>query len=171
MKMTSAYANKLLRQLDEEKQYYLTKERDGATYDAADGEEPVIPDYDYSDVAAKLTEIDNKICKIKHALNLSNCSARIEVEEEILSVDQILVTMAQLNQRKYALDDLRKKNPKERLQLRTMPNSRNAVPEYRYINYDLELVKKDYDKVNDKIMNLQIALDRFNQTQEFEVEL
>ncbi|SDB03286.1 hypothetical protein [Eubacterium oxidoreducens] len=46
-KMTSAYANKLLRQLREDKEYFLNKEEVSATYVAAVGEEPIIPEFDY----------------------------------------------------------------------------------------------------------------------------
>ena len=49
--------------------------------------------------------------------------------------------------------------------------SRNAVPEYRYINYDLELVKAEYEDVSKTIMEMQMALDRYNQTVQFEVEI
>ena len=44
-------------------------------------------------------------------------------------------------------------------------------PEYQYINYDLALVKKEFERVSEEVMNLQMALDKYNQTFEFEVEL
>ncbi|MBQ8821231.1 MAG: hypothetical protein IJZ82_01175 [Lachnospiraceae bacterium] len=170
MKMTSAYANKLLKQLEEDKEFWLKKERESCTYDAAEGEEPVIPEYDYSYVAGEIEKIDKKMCTIKHALNLSNVTAAITVGEEVLSVDSILVKMAQLNRRKAMLDYMRKLQPKERLQLRAT-SARSAVPEYRYINFDLELVKKEYEDISEQIMVMQIALDKHNQTVEFEVEI
>ena len=43
MKMTSAYANKLLKSLADEKSYWTNKEEASRTYVAAVGEEPVIP--------------------------------------------------------------------------------------------------------------------------------
>ena len=58
MKMTSAYANKLLKSLTDEKSYWEAKEAASRTYVAAVGEEPVIPEYDYTDVSATLKEID-----------------------------------------------------------------------------------------------------------------
>ena len=51
-KMTSAYANKMLRNLEEEKAYWLNKEAVSSTYVASTDEEPVIPEYDYSTVAS-----------------------------------------------------------------------------------------------------------------------
>lgn len=48
---------------------------------------------------------------------------------------------------------------------------RNSVPEYKYINYDLELIKKEYESVSVKIMEMQMAPDKYNQTVEFEVDI
>ena len=75
-KMTSAYANKMLRSLEEDKNYWLKKESESSTYVAAVDEEPVIPDYDYATVAATIAEIDAKMAVIKHALNLANATAK-----------------------------------------------------------------------------------------------
>ena len=44
MKITSAYANKLLKSLADEKSYWETKETASSTYVAAVNEEPVIPE-------------------------------------------------------------------------------------------------------------------------------
>ena len=50
-------------------------------------------------------------------------------------------------------------------------SSRNAVPEYRYTNYDPELVKQDYERISGEIMEMQIALDQYNQTFLFEADI
>ena len=75
-KMTSAYANKMLRSLEEDKAFWVNKEAASSTYVVANNEEPVVPEYDYAEVAATIAEIDEKIAIIKHALNVSN--ARIK---------------------------------------------------------------------------------------------
>ena len=49
--------------------------------------------------------------------------------------------------------------------------SRKTTPEYRYINYDLKTVNKDYERIDAEIAAMQIALDKYNQTFEFEVEV
>lgn len=170
MQMTSAYANKLLRNLTDEKSYWEAKEMASHTYVAAVGEEPVIPEYDYSAVSETLKEIDRKTVIIKHALNLSNATAKIMVGDKEMSVDSILVRMAQLNSRKATLDTMRKYLPKMRESSHAF-SSRNTVPEYRYTNYDLDLVKQDYELISGEIMEMQIALDRYNQTFLFEVNL
>ena len=75
-KMTSAYANKMLKALEEEKVFWVNKEAASSTYVAAVNEEPVIPEYDYAAVTKTISEIDEKIAVIKHALNLSNAMRR-----------------------------------------------------------------------------------------------
>ena len=170
MKITSAYANKLLKSLADEKSYWETKETASRTYVAAVNEEPVIPEYDYSAVSETLKEIDRKTVIIRHALNLANATAKIMVGDTEMSVDSILVRMAQLNTRKATLDIMRKCLPKIRESSRAF-SSRNAVPEYRYINYNMELVKRDYERISSENMEMQIALDRYNQTFLFEADV
>ena len=169
-KMTSAYANKLLRKLQEDKEFWLSKEREGHVYVAALEEEPVVPDYDYRTVSDNICEIDQKIVKIKHAINLVNVTNEIVVGELSMSIDEILVKMAQLNKRKSVLDRMRKIQPQTRINSGPFA-ARKAAPEYQYINYDIELVKKEYEEIDAEIAAMQIALDKFNQTFEFEVEV
>lgn len=169
-KMTSAYANKVLRKLNEDKDFWRNKEMSSYVYTAAADEEPVIPEYDYTEVAATIAEIDEKICKIKHAINYVNVNSEILVQDELMSIDTILVKMAQLNKRKQVLDNMRKQQPKTRINAGVF-SSRKTAPEYQYINYDLELVKKEYEQIDAKIAEMQIALDKFNLTFEFDVEL
>ena len=168
--MTSAYANKMLRSLEEDKAFWVNKEATSSTYVVAINEEPVVPEYDYAEVAATIAEIDEKIAIIKHALNVTNATARVQVGDAEMSIDTILIKMAQLNKRKAVLDVMRKQLPKARVEQHAYM-SRNAVPEYKFINYDLELIKKEYETVSVKIMEMQMALDKYNQTVQFEVDI
>ena len=168
--MTSAYANKMLRSLEEDKAFWANKEATACTYVAAINEEPVVPEYDYAEVAATIAEIDEKIAIIKHALNVTNATAGVQVGDAEMSIDTILIKMAQLNKRKAVLDVMRKQLPKARVEQHAYM-SRNAVPEYKFINYDLELIKKEYENVSVKIMEMQMALDKYNQTVLFEVDI
>ena len=167
-KMTSAYANKLLKQLEEEKNYWLDREQTSCTYRAFQDETPVIPEYSYPDVQKILTEIDEKVVKIKHAINCSNAANTVAVGGKTYTVDMILVRMAQLNRRKETLDTMRKRQEKTRV---NTGYGSKAVAEYSYINYSLADVKADYEAVTSLILEMQMALDRYNQTVEFEVDL
>ena len=168
--MTSAYANKMLKSLEEDKAFWLNKEEEACTYVAAINEEPVVPDYDYVEVATTIAALDEKIAIIKHELNVTNANAKVLVGDVTMSIDSILIKMAQLNRRKTVLDVMRKRLPKSREERRSYM-SRNSVPEYRYINYDLELVKNEYELVSKSIMEMQMALDKYNQTVQFEVDI
>ena len=137
-KMTSAYANKKLKSLEEDKAFWVNKEATSCTYIAAINEEPVIPEYDYLEVAQIIEDIDAKIAVLKHAINLNNAMAKVPVGDEKMSIDTILVKMAQLNKRKNVLDMMRKQLPKERLD--NSYRVRNSIAEYRYINYDPALI-------------------------------
>lgn len=167
--MTSAYANKLLKKLLEDKEYWRKKESEGSTYIAAVDEEPIVPDYNYSEVAGKIEEIDNQMLIIKHAVNVNNVNNKIAVGDKEMSVDEILVRMAQLNKRKEVLDGLRKKDPKTRVSADLF--NRKTIIEYKYINYDLDAVKKEYARIDAEISAMQLALDKYNQTFEFEVAI
>ena len=169
-KITSAYANKMLRSREDDKAFWVNKEASSSTYVAAVNEEPVIPEYNYMTVAHTIDEIDRKIIIIKHALNLTNATAKVQVGEQEMSIDSILVRMAQLNKRKAVLDDMRKRLPKTRVYGSAFSSSGSA-PEYKYINYDPELIRQEYDRISNMIMDMQIALDRYNQTVLFEVDI
>ena len=103
-------------------------------------------------------------------MNVANATARVMVGDAEMSIDTILIKMAQLNKRKAVLDTMRKRLPKAREEQRSYM-SRNTIPEYRYINYDLELIRQEYESVSKTIMGMQMALDRYNQTVQFEVNM
>ena len=168
-KMTSAYANKVLKRLQDDKSFWLSKERDGYLYVAAIDEEPVIPEYDYNQISDEIKNIDRKIVKIKHAINVINSTSEIEIGDESMTIDQILISMAQLNNRRSMLDNMRKQQEKRRVDS-GFYGTRKTAPEYQYVNYSIDEVKKDYEEIDSKIAAMQIALDKFNQTFEFDVE-
>ena len=158
-----------MKQLTEEKAYWSSKEREGYVYKVATDEEPFIPNYDYEAVSATLEEIDTKMRIIKHAINLNNVTNQVQVGGEMMTIDSILVKMSQLNNRKSVLDMMRKQPEKSRVNLSLF--GKNMAQEYQYVNYDLEKVKADFEKISDEIMAMQIALDKYNQTFEFNVDI
>lgn len=164
MKVTSASANKLLRTLEDEKTYLRNIEDQSCTYILSESEFDEKPDYDYLDTKRQIEEIDEKVLKIKHAINVFNTSTMLPDLD--ITIDVALVKMAQLNQMKAKLDVLRKKLPKERI-----PSFGKDYIEYSYINYDMSVVRDDYKKVSDQIIALQLALDTCNQTMKFEIDI
>ncbi len=163
--VTSAGANKMLRELEDEKQYLLSMEESSSTYIETEGVEPVIPEYDYMEAERSIEAIDEKVVRIKHAINVFNCTTTIPGSD--MTIDQALVRMAQLNRRKNVLDSMRKKNPKSRVRNQFNPSK---FVEYTCLNYDLDDVKEQYEIASAKIIELQMKIDRCNQTLEFEIE-
>ncbi len=170
VKMTSAYAAKLIKKLNEEKSYWISLEEERCVYVASVEEEPVIPEYDFEEVRGHLAEIDDRIVRIKHAMNISNSSNEVRVNDRTMTIDIILIRMAQLNRRLAVLDEMRKRQPKTRLETNVF-SSRKTSPEYRYTNYDLTLVGDEYKRVEAEITAMQLALDKYNQTVEIDIDV
>jgi len=169
MKYTSSEANKLLRKLNADYQTLLNLESQSNTFLAATGEDPetVRPAYDYAKTQKELADVTAKIRTVKHALNVFN--ATTEVEDFGMTIDTLLVYLPQLSERVRTLDAMRTKLPKERE--RTYGTGTNATIDYRYVNYDLDAVKADYDAAYERLAKAQTALDRLNNTVLIEIDL
>lgn len=170
MKMTSAYANKLLKQLDEEKVFLQSMEKSGCFFIAVSKDNRPDTDYNYAETEKRLEEITDRIVKIKHAISLSNITTSLTVGDEVMTVDEILVRMAQLNKRKNVLDSLRKMRDGER-QPRGVLDLNGGGPEYKFLAFSIKEVREDYSRISREIMQMQLALDRHNQLDEFEVDV
>ena len=166
MKYTSASANKLIKILEDKKQYLLQIETNNSTYVLAQDEKQDIPEYDFKDFNKQIDEIDLKIRTLKHALNVFNTTTVLPIG---ITIDQALVEMAQLNNKVYRLDNMRKAKNKTRLS--GMSAGRRDVAEYQYLNYEPKDVDKTYEEDYSRIQQIQLALDKVNQTVEFEVDV
>lgn len=165
--LTSAAANKWIKSLEDEKSYYLSLEESASVYTLSEGEITDPPEYDYQKVNGEIKQIDATIRKIKHAVNVFNTTTVLP--ELGITVDEALVKMAQLNLYRNKLDIMRRRLPKERVD--SFSARAKTVIEYQYTNYDIEVVKNDYKKVSDEIVQIQLALDICNQTQTFKIDL
>ena len=167
MKMTSAEANKVLRQLNDEYNTICMAERNSKEFNAAVGEdvEELRPAYDYTETQKKLDELDEKIRKLKHTINLFN--ATTEVGDLGMTIDQVLIYIPQLSKKVNKLYGMMNVLPKRRC----ASNSYNNIIDYTYANYDVEQAKADYVKLNDTLARVQTALDLVNSTVTMEVEL
>ena len=166
MKYTSASANKLIKILEDKKNYLLQQEENGKSYVLADDEKPELPDYDFTASNEELDEIDRKIRTLKHALNVFNTTTVLPLG---ITIDQALVEMAQLNNKLPRLDSLRRAKNKTRLS--GSMTSRRDVAEFQYLNYKTEDVEKVYERDLKCVQQIQLALDKVNQTEEFEVDV
>ena len=167
MKISSKNASKLLKQFNEERDSLILQENQSKMFLAAVGEdiESVRPEYDYDAVQKQLKDLEEKIVKLKHAINVFNTTTVLKNFD--MSIDEMLVYIPQLTQRKNKLDQMRKVLPKQRVENYTSSN----IIDYRIINYDLEKIRKDYDKTVEELNRAQSALDEANINLSFEVDL
>ncbi len=168
MKYTSAEAGKLLKKLGDEQASIIMREQNGREFLAAVGEdiESVRPDYDFAATQNALNEVEAKIRKLKHALNVFNSTTVIP--EFGITIDEMLVFIPQLTARKNKLAQMKDKLPKMREQSHI---SVSTVLDYRYLNYDVNAVSAEYEKVSDTLARAQNALDAVNMTATLEVTL
>ena len=161
MTYTSAQANKLLKKLNDE---HAARSKD---FRAAMGEdvESVRPVYDYADTQKKLAELEQRIRKVKHAINVFN--ATHVIPDFGMTIDEMLVYIPQLTQRKNKLADMKARLPKQRVE--EQYGRQSNIIDYSYANYDLTAVEADYEKAADELSRAQLALDAVNQRDTFEL--
>lgn len=169
MKMTSAQAAKLLRQWNESLKALQRREENTKTFLASLGEdlESVRPEYDYAAMQAEQAAIEAKIRKLKHTLNVFNTTTIIPEFE--MTIDQMLIYLPQLTNRLEKLSRMKELLPKQRENALYSRNS--AIIDYRYANYDIQTVEKDYEVLAETLAKAQTALDYINNTVLLEVDL
>ena len=168
MKCTSAEANKILKKLFDDHNDLLIKESDAKVFKAATIEnlEDARPQYDYTATQQQLTEIERKIRIIKHAINVFNLTT--EIPETGMTIDQVLVYLPQLSQRKTKLSKMKLQQVKMR---NDGYNASNNFIEYTYANYDPAQAEADYNEVSNELGRIQNALDLVNNTVQFEINI
>lgn len=167
MKLTSAEAAKLLRKLNEEYEAILNMEAQSKEFVASLNEniELIKPKYDFNKTQEELNILEEKIRKLKHAINMFNCQT--VVIDFNMSIDQLLVYIPQLSRKKEKLLAM-----KNRLAIKREPSiSRvGSIIDYNYANYDINEANKEYERVDKLLTNAQTALDVINNTNTFEFE-
>ncbi|MBQ8968069.1 hypothetical protein [Ruminococcus sp.] len=167
MKITSAQAAKILRKYNVDYANLASAERSAKVFNAAVGEdvEELRPEYDYTDTQQKLDELDEKVRKLKHTINIFN--ATTVVPDFGMTIDQVLVYMGQLSRKMNKLYDMMSVLPKQRCETTRFSN----IIDYTYTNYDPAQAKADYEKTSDTLARLQTALDLVNSTVTFEADI
>lgn len=169
MKCTSAEAAKMLRKLNDEYNALLLREEQSKNFLAAVGEdvESVRPKYDYAETQRKLSELEEKIRKLKHSINVFNVN--FVIPDFNMTIDEMLIYIPQLTKKKAKLFEMKNKLPKAREEDHYGRHSN--IIDYRYTNYDIDAVAEDYLKVSDLLGKAQTALDIANNTQYFEIDI
>lgn len=167
MKYTSAEAAKILRQLNEDYSSVLNMEAESCSFIAAVSEdiETVRPEYDFMGTQQKLAELEEKIRKVKHALNVFNTTRIIPGFN--MTVDEMLVYIPQLTRKKAKLAGMKDRLPK----VRQNSNFRTNIIDYSYANYDIKAAEAEYIKISDTLSKAQLALDTLNSTETMEIDI
>jgi len=156
MRETSAGINKMIRKLNYEKELLISREERDSFYTYAEGEEKVVPKYNLDEVQGRIEEIDGKVVLLKHTVNLFNSNYRMASG---MTIDQGLVKMAQLENRRRVLDRLAKASQKRRI---CAKDGRHA--EYKCANYDVVRAHKLLQDVMSEIETIQMELDCISNT-------
>ncbi len=169
MELTSAEAAKLLRKLNDEHDSLLSNEVQSREFLAAVGEdmESVRPEYDYTAVQAQLDALEEKIRRLKHAINVFNIGHVVPGFD--MTVDQLLVYIPQLTAKKNKLYSMKNRLAKTR-DNSSYGRTGNII-DYRYANYDIAAAAADYDATADLLAKAQTALDLINSTEMIEIDL
>ena len=116
MNYTSAEANKLLKKLNDEYTALLDKETRSRDFRAAMGEDvaSVRPVYDYAETQARLAALEEKIRRLKHAINCFNTTHFVDGFD--MTIDEMLVYIPQFTRRKNKLLEMKSRLPKERVE-------------------------------------------------------
>lgn len=162
---TSASANKYLRTLEDEKAHLLQMEQETCTYVLAQDERDEPPAYDYDGTRTRVAAIDDKVRRVRHALHSFNMQTTLP--DAGMTIDEALISLAQLSGERRRLDALRSTLPRERVR---SPYGTKLV-EYRYANFDAAKAQSDYLSVSERISRLQLQIDLCNQTLTFEVDV
>ena len=169
MLITSAKAAKMLRQLNDELRTLQVREGKTKTFVAALQEdiESVRPKYNFKEMRDAQAEVERKIRKLKHALNIFNTTT--VVPDFDMTIDEMLVFLPQLNKQCSLLSGMRDAMPKVRVSSGYSGNS--AILDYEYTNYDIEEANKLYIELSYMLAKAQTALDLINSTVEFEIDI
>lgn len=165
MEVTSALANKLIKGYTDELDHLVRVEGDSYSYTEVAGQQPIIPDYNFLDMQKKIDDLNRKIIKLKHAVSVFNTTYVIEACD--MTVDQVLVRMAQLNKLKSKYQQMR--NLPEKKLNRGYGSSQ--VTEYTCRNFKAEEAEAAYNDVVSELRSLQLNLDLCNSTICFEVDI
>ena len=154
--MCNSEAMKAVKELEDRKRKIIYNEDYRSYISYKEGEEKVLNNYDYDKTRKEISEIDDRIRKIKHALAVCNCTAIID--DFRITIGEALVLLAQLHNEYNQLDDLSKRNKLSRR------ITANGILEYTECLYDPERAVDDMSNLCNKISRLQVAIDRANLT-------
>ena len=163
MKFNCDSANKMVKSLMADLEALESLEKKNKTYSYKPGEEPEIPGYSLSDTTAKIGDVNAKIYKIKHAINVFNVNTTVEGFD--FTMDEALVRLKVLNKRRGVLNEMRSMSEMSR------ESSYRGEAEITRPNFNLDEAEAEYQRINKELIALQQGINITNLTKTFEVEI
>ena len=173
MQYTSAEAGKLVKKLEDKVRDILSHEGKSAIFRVASGEDAdsLRPEYNFSKTQEEIEYLRKQIRTVKHAVNVFNTTHTLPGFDG-LTIDQALVYIPQLSNRKETLRQMAAHLPKERVEdSHYRYGSRTAFIDYEVTNYDAADAKAAYDRTAETLAKLQLALDAVNTTETMDIEV
>lgn len=164
MIINSDTANKLIKQYQAEIDSLLQIESIGSTYSFGANEEPCKPDYSFTEMQVQLRGLQEKILKLRHAINVFNTG--MELKDVGCTLDEALGRMSMLNKEKKRLYALLQTPEKRR---ERAYGGRDA--DFVCRNFDIADVRAAYDDVSKRLMDIQQAINTANLIEKFEVSI
>lgn len=170
MKCTSAEAAKMIRKFTEERRALLMREQKCKMFNAALGEdiETVRPAYDFAAMQADIAAVEEKIRRVKHAINVFNTTTAVPGFD--MTIDEVLVYLPQLTETKDRLSEMAAVLPKTRAGLGAFMSNASVI-DYEYANYVPEDAEAALEAVSDRLAAVQTALDLVNSTVQMDIDL
>lgn len=166
MLMTSDYAQKMIKKLEEEKSQLCDNILKYSTFIVSTSEgdpEELRPEFDLVEIVKQIKYIDAKILKIRHARNVFNATTIVDGTD--MTVDMVLIQMPILNKESRTYLSMGNAQQKERR------STYGDSVEYKYTNYDIAWAKELGNAKQDKLLELQEKLNLLNSTVTFEVDI
>ena len=169
MRCTSAEANKLLKKLYEEREMLSREEAQASVFVAATVENvgDVRPAYSFDEMNERINGVEQKILKVKHAINVFNTTTEIDGFD--MTIDEMLVFIPQLTAQKERLKTMSNRLPMQRKSQKYGEKS-NFI-EYEYANYNTEVALEMFKKISDVLVDAQLALDKVNTTKTMKIDI
>ena len=161
MKVCIAEAMKLIKELEEEKQMLIYGENRRSTVSYKEGEQKVLPDYNYQATRERIAALDSEVRRIKFIISKANCE--VLLDGFCISICEGLILLAQYR-KEY--DRLSRLATREQVTRRITPN---GVLEYTECLYDVKAAAQAQKDLNTLIGKLQVAIDRANLVNEVEL--
>lgn len=167
IKVSPAYASKLVKQKNEQMRVLLSQERETATTTACLDEDvtELRKVYDFATTQRQMDALNDDIIKLKHAINVFNTTT--ELPGLGYTIDAALVRMKMLSSKRDRLANMKRIQPVTR----QSAGYGKSQPEYVYRNYDAKDVEAEHKKTEEELTSIQLALDKANLDSTIEVDI